>query len=294
MPRVVVLAHGGLGNQLFQLAAARSLAVDPLVLGYAGAWGAGHPTLVDLGIPVAYPHRMHRTRYPGIALRETWRDDVSSALARAWGAMTRTRVVGQRHPFDAPTVPEGRALVLNGYFQHPGWWGDSWRALASELAERGPQALSSYQADAPAVVKLRRSDYLSLGWALPERWLRDALSRSGLRDRPVIVAAEDDEARSFAAPVLADFGCTPESVPAFTGNPNIDDFWAIAGASTIIAANSSYAWWAAAIATVLRDGQATVIYPDPWLPNAWSDSPLPDLGLPGWIAEPTDFGTARA
>lgn len=294
MPRVVVLVQGGLGNQLFQLAAARSLAEDPLVLGYAGAWGAGHPTLVDLGFPVAYPHRVHRTRYPGVAVRETWRDDVSRTLARAWGVLDGTRVIWQSHPFEASIAPAGRTLVLDGYFQHPTWWGPSWLGLAEEIAERRPAGLDPYREGAPAAVKLRRSDYLDLGWALPGSWLRRAIERSGIRDQPVIVAAEDAETHAFARMILAEFGCSAEMTPAFTGNRNLDDFWALAGASSIVSANSSYSWWAAAVSMALNEGETTVIYPEPWLPNDWSDDPLPDFGLPGWIPEPTDFRIARA
>lgn len=293
MAQVVVLAHGGLGNQLFQYAAARSLDDHPMVLSYAGAWGAGHPSLADFGIQVAYPNRLARTRYPGIVMRESWRDDVSAVVARGWGGLRGIRAVEQAHPFDEGTVPPARLLVMTGYYQHPRWWGPSWRSVAAELATQAPAGLGEYRETQPVVVKLRRSDYLELGWGLSREWLRSALARANVRDRSVVVAAEDREGHEFANSVLEDFGCTLARVPAFTGNPNFDDFWAIAGARTIISANSSYSWWASAVAMVLSKDAVSVTYPHPWLPNRWSDEPLPSFGIPGWHAEETDFALRR-
>lgn len=55
-----------------------------------------------------------------------------------------------------------------------------------------------------------------------------------------------------------------------------------------IPARSSYRWWATAFASEPRDA-ATMVYPDPWLPNAWGNGRLPDLGLDGWIRVPAEF-----
>lgn len=285
MRSVSVLAHGGLGNQLFQYAAACSLADNPQVFSYAGAWGDGHPTLHDLKIEVTYPNRLHRTTIPGIAMRESWRDSVSAAVANAVGRIRHTHVITQRHPFDSRgLIPQHGALVLNGYFQHPSWWTRTWRSVASHIAELAPLLVREARQEALTVVKIRRSDYLALGWDLSRAWLERALEAVGIRDCPVIVLAEDEAARAFAIPVVQSFGCTVRNAPRFVENAHLSDFWVLASARTIVSANSSFSWWGAAVAEIL--GGATVAYPRPWLPNQWTREPLPDMGLPHW--QPVD------
>ena len=282
---VTVLAHGGLGNQLFQYAAAVSLDSSPHVLSYGGGWGSGHPTLADFGIPVKYPNRVDRSRVPGIELRETWKDAVSAEVAKAWGKVRGVEVITQAHPFTPrPDHVHSTHLVLNGYFQHPSWWNNSWRTVATQIADRAPREVLEARGSGPAVVKIRRSDYLDLGWALSADWLVRAFQALGLVDRDVIVLAEDSDGRDFALPIVREFGCSVVAAPRFVADPDLNDFWTLAHAQVIVCANSSFSWWGAAVAEVL--GGAHVGYPNPWLPNQWADEPLPDLGLPHWLPVP--------
>lgn len=279
---VTVLAHGGLGNQLFQYAAGVSLHSSPHVLSYGGGWGSGHPTLADFGIPVKYPNRLDRSRVPGIELRETWKDTISAEVARAWGKFRGIEVMTQAHPF-APRPEHVRSthLVLNGYFQHPSWWRNSWRTVATRIAEQAPREVWEDRGSSPAVVKIRRSDYLDLGWALSQAWLAHAFQAAGLMNTDVIVLAEDLEGKDFAAPVLQEFGCSVMPAPTYVPNPDLNDFWILARAHVIISANSSFSWWGAAVAEVF--GGASVVYPEPWLPGLLADEPVARMGLNHWM-----------
>jgi len=280
---VTVLTHGGLGNQLFQYAAARSLASAPRILSYAGAWGGNHPTLGDVGSSVTYPNRLLRTTVPGIAMKESWKDDVSARAARAVGRLRGITVVNQAHPFaERAELAGSGALVLNGYFQHPSWWADSWRGVAETIAEQAPGVVREGSNSGPTVIKIRRSDYLALGWALTEQWLSRAIAELDVAGNDVYVLAEDEETRGFAMPIVRDHGCQVLDAPRLVDNPHMNDFWTIAQGRIIISANSSFSWWASAVAEVLH--RATVAYPVPWLPNTWTHEELPDMGLPGWLA----------
>lgn len=283
MRSVTVFTHGGLGNQLFQLAAGHSLGDVRQILSYSGGWGTGHPTLADFGVPVVYPHRLLRTTVPGIAMKESWKDDVSARAARAVGRLRGITVVHQAHPFaEREELTGSGALVLNGYFQHPSWWVNSWRGVAEMLAEQAPDSVRKGETTGPVVIKIRRSDYLTLGWALTEQWLSRAIEALDVAGSDVYLLAEDEETRSFAIPIVRAHGCQVLDVPRIVENPHVNDFWTIAQGRIIISANSSFSWWAAAVAEVLHG--ATVAYPVPWLPNTWSHEELPDMGLPGWLA----------
>lgn len=295
-PLVSVILRGGFGNQLFQYAAALDAATRrgdeaPLVLSYGNEWGDDHPTLGGvLPVSVAYPDRMLRSTIPGICVRETWKDRVSIALASAFGAVRGTVVWRQRDPFAPDLPPQDRPVVLDGWFQHPRWWSGSWRTVAEELAAVAPKALLESNHRGLPAVHLRRGDYLRSGWELHARTYREAFGRLGWRDREVLVIAGDAESRAFITPILGEFGCIPTSPPALTGNPNIDDFWNLAGAGELVIANSSYSWWAAAAGRALGATEA-VIFPAPWLPNEWGSHELPEMGPPGdgWLSVPTHF-----
>lgn len=283
MRHVTVLAHGGLGNQLFQLAAGYSLGAVNRTLSYSSGWKSGHPTLADLGLPVAYPNRLVRTTVPGVAMRETWKDEVSERVARALGALRGITVVTQEHPFDErPVEMESDRLVLSGYFQHPSWWSDSWRSIADLIADQAPNSAQTTSSKIHAVVKVRRSDYLELGWALTSDWLSHAIELLGFAGQDVHVLAEDEETRAFAIPILHAHRCKVVPPPTLVPNPHLNDFWTMALSHQVISANSSFSWWACAVAEVMHG--SSVAYPTPWLPRNWSRKALPDMGLPGWIS----------
>lgn len=285
-----VLLRGGLGNQLFQLAAGyRVLGVGTgtlQLLSYGNEWGPGHPDVRSLlGIDVQYPHRMYRSMLPGVAVRESWKDSISisMALALVSGWVTDTRFVSQSDPYAPFALQPARAYVLDGFFQHRDWWMPTWQRVAEQIREREPRAATDLRGEGVAAVKLRRSDYLGRGIVLVEDYYRDAIEMLGLRDQPVTVICEDPIEIDAFSRLLSDYGCVVRKASVFTGNPNIDDFWNLTAATTHVLANSSYSWWAAAVSQIASPS-TRVAYPSPWLPNAWSNRQLPDMGIEGWIA----------
>jgi hypothetical protein len=291
---VALRLRGGFGNQLFQFAAGRRVLLGSdggqlMVLSYGNEWGTEHPDLASVaGVPVEYPHRWHRLRFPVLDARETWKDDVSHAVATGWAAATRTCVFVQRDPFEGYDLPSARRYALDGHFQHPDWWSQTWSSVAREVHLREPAPVAELRRRGTVAVKLRRSDYVGSGWVLPDDFYRTALDQLGVRDADVTVVCEENENLDDFADLLAEFGCRAVAPVSITGNRNYDDFWNLAAASTLVIANSSYCWWAAAVAQVADDA-VRVAYPHPWLPNEWSDQPMPDMGLDGWLRVATEF-----
>lgn len=235
-----------------------------------------------------YPNRGVRTSTPGIAVKESSLDDVSAFIASSLGVISRTQVIRQSHPFASQEACRlrGNKWVLNGSFQHPSWWIESWETLAQICEESSPDEVKDFRVSQPNVVKLRRSDYLDLGWALDLNWLRQAFFDLNLPGKPVYVISEDEESKHFVAPLLNELDCEFKKAPRFSDNPHMDDFWAISAGANIISPNSSFSWWAAAIAGLGRS--AKVAYPKPWLPNIWTDESIPDFGIQDWIAVQAD------
>ena len=292
--RVVLLLHGGLGNQLFQYAAAIDLVLDHdpdrvLVLSYGNEWGNDHPDLATMaGVPIHYPHRGYRSLIPGIAVRESWKDVISSVTARAWGTLTGARVVHQGDPFAKRDVPSARTVILDGFFQHPSWWEGSWERVARVINAHRPNGVDEVRSHQRTAIKIRRSDYVGRGIVLTELYYTQALDTLGIVDCEVTVVCEDIDYLSHFSTLLGERGCSAHLSEPITSNPNVDDFWHLASSRRQVLANSSYCWWAAAVAKVAMT-ETSAVYPVPWLPNSWNAGAVPDLGLPGWSAVPAEF-----
>lgn len=291
---VSLVLRGGLGNQLFQYAAARRLlqgapSAGLTLLSYGNEWGPDHPDLASLlGVPITYPNRVARSTIPSIAIRESWKDPISAVLARLVGAVRGTAVVKQADPYGPFVLPHGRRFVLDGFFQNREWWGPVWHEVAKAIHHSEPAAVAQLRRERRSVVKLRRSDYLGRGIVLNDEYYRDALAALEIRDQEVTVICEDLDAMSSFDRLLSEFGCTLRAPEPITGNVNIDDFWHMAAADRQILANSSYSWWAAAVAQV-AGATARAAYPVPWLPNTWSDTAMPDMGMERWVSIPAGF-----
>lgn len=275
---VCVRLKGGFGNQLFQWAAALGIDPEARAYGYGERRGPGHPALSDAGVQTLYPDRKSRTLVPGLAVRESKVDAVSIWLARIVESARGWNVVSQHSPFETKPTDLSSRVFLDGWFQHHSWWRDSWAAVAEQLRTSAPE---NFRPHDHVVVKVRLSDYKKLGWALQESYFREAFEHLQVRNCEVIVLGEDDEATGFLTRTLERANCRSINAPVWTGNRNIDDFWTIAGANRVIQANSSYSWWASAVAK-LRNPGVEVAYPVPWLPNAWGRDLTPDMGLIGW------------
>jgi len=294
--QVSVLLHGGLGNQLFQLAAAQRLIEQRsdqechlLLLSYGNEWGPDHPDISRLlGLPITYPNRRLRTTIPGISVRESWKDSVSSVIGGVIGRLRNIQVIRQTDPY-GPAIDSTRGdIVLDGFFQHPDWWLPSWSRVASSIFQRAPRGFADLCSEQRTVIKLRRSDYLGRGIALTDNYYQRAIDTLGIRNRVVTVICEDREAASDIQPMLAAAECSIREPEPITGDPNVDDFWHLAAAQTQVLANSSYCWWAAAVAS-MTNVHAVIAYPDPWLPNVWGAGRVPDMGIAGWIRVPAEF-----
>jgi len=203
-------------------------------------------------------------------------------MARVVGSLRGTAVVTQTHPFAEKSVShDSSSFVLNGYFQHPTWWESTWRSVAEQIANSAPPSVLNGSSSGPVIIKIRRSDYLELDWELSAGWLSQAIEALDVAGSDVCLLGEDEETRAFAYPIIESHGCRVVETPVLVENPHLNDFWNLVRGRTIISANSSFSWWAAAVAGVVHD--ATVGYPDPWLPNIWTGERLPKMGLPHWI-----------
>jgi len=287
---VLVRLQGGLGNQLFQYAAALELSevrrCDVMVYGHEdvirvleAALDARLPRVeakLDLTVPVAVrPKEMKGSQRLLIRV-----------LGKAAG--TRTNLIRQlpQQAHAAPTSQVRRAMrskrsvAFDGYFQHADFAGSSIDIVASLLAARIPAA--TRRPDTVGIF-VRRGDYVSLGFQLSPDFYFAALEiADSERHCSVLVACDDRLAGQSVARELEARGWAAALAPASVQAPVHEDLFALAGCRHLVMSNSTYSWWGAKIGDILwRDENRRVIAPDPWSPGPERPSPPR-----GWYALP--------
>ena len=297
---VVVRLFAGLGNQMFQYAAALGLAVrqNRVLKIDVSAFEAceNRPYQLDcLKVP-------QKIFYTGVPLFQSASNSIAARVIRrikrrVFKANTfRKGVYREPHFHFDPAFFDlsGTEILLNGYFQSPRYF----ESVAELLRERFQPAapLSATAADwaakiaaSPCSVSLhvRRGDYLEA----PNSALHDALDR-GYYDRAVNLiqrlAGETVEfflfsdEPDFIAEAFADL---PDAhVVRSDPDKSWEDMFLMARCRHHIIANSSYSWWGAWL-NPAEDKR--VIAPARWLaPNEMAARNVLDLYPLDWILLP--------
>jgi Glycosyl transferase family 11 len=287
---VVVRLTGGLGNQLFQYATARRLALV-----------RGAPLVLDLGwfrheaphYPAARPYELGCFGLPArlVSLSPAtiarWEQGLTARVGRWPGRRIRLPVIQQGEDWDVvdDRVLDGPAdVVLLGYWQSERYFEDAAETIRDELTlpvapdVRFGRLLEAIGSSEAIAVHVRRGDYVSIPQVaerhgtLPPSYYRQALSlvreRAGA-EAHVFVFSDDPE---WAAEHLdldlpaTHVGRTGWSAPA--------ELRLMASCRHHVIANSSYSWWGAWLAE--RAGQVVVA------PRAWFRDRSTAIVPPRW------------
>jgi len=289
---VIVQLEGGLGNQLFQYAVGRALALrthTELRLDL-GQLGDGRYRPYRLGIfdlearpagkgEVPFEFRQwHRSRLG----RKVFGHLPRSFLKHVRGGPRVVRESG--FAFDDSVAPVTGDVYLVGFWQSPRYFDDAAEVIRSDLAlspgRVGVRAdlAAEVGKDGTVSVHVRRGDYVSHALMSPcsvayyERALELLATRVQLRR--VYVFSDDitwarDELQ-FAVPTIF--------VSASGGGSDTADFFLMGLCQHHIIANSSFSWWAAWLGRHL-DGY--VISPSRWFNDATIDTR--DLRPADWL-----------
>lgn len=272
MDKVFVRLIGGLGNQLFQWAAAasfvgmdgvRALSVKP----------SQHSTLDDLA-PGMLRHasRLERLSIGDCAyIRPPLLQRALSDALRSRAELAKSRYHGQGDELvDAFAIrPEGiRPCVLQGYFQDPSWYEGAVESVIEGLLAHAPAGWeTSVDAGNYTILSSRRGDYLPLGWDLSVQYYFDALAQIE-DDAPLVVVGDDATFVAGLGRELARRGRRVIDLPLLHAHHAVSDFWSIAAAKNVVMSNSTFCWWATRVATRRRQARSvagTVVFPDQWV-----------------------------
>ena len=289
---------GRLGNQMFQYAAARTLAES---LGCGLLVAGNTPTRRfgvlsrGLGFDRRPPHegmrqngqlheafgcgpsfvrgRLHELAVP--LVRRRWFPNLFRPRMIAFGSE-------EFEDFDARFFVQGGGTWLDGLFQSPDYFAGrrsevrNWFGETSESACRVESIVRQWPKppERMAAVHVRRGDYLNshggVGWTLPLGYYRDALAHLPEGTRVALFSDDPD----WAAEQFKNW-----QPWVSRGNTPVVDMLAMARCRWMAIANSSFSWWAAWLNS---DPEKTIFAPEfhlgfklgQWLPGG--------IAVDGW------------
>jgi hypothetical protein len=282
---VSVRIAGGLGNQMFQYAAARALALRhgvPLELDL-GFYDAGRHRAYELG---AFPLGPHSVLQPPTG---AW-PRARAALARRWRRWTGPGVAEYREPHvqvDPRFASLQPPVRLVGYFQSARYFDDCEATIRQELAPPpAADALSREIAQRlganSVALHVRRGDYVSnpknaaLFAVCGVDYFVRALAH--LSETAEVFVFSDDMAWARAHLPAALAPRTLVFVDDGSRRSGLADLWLMAQARHHVIANSSLSWWGAWLAA---PSGGLKVAPARWFVDAAMDDR--DLVPAGWL-----------
>ena len=255
---------GGLGNQLFQWAAANYYAqttkkVTILDLTYcSNRFEAHKSSITDLEFDSAFTLPIEISNKPISAYGGEWLASRSRYLNKARNLIQDRNVL--RTTGFIEDLEDKNSKILRGYFQ-------TYKYLENLSKNPVQAALSlkntnySKKESSEVAIHIRRGDYLALKQTfgiLSNQYYLMAIDRLKEIVTPskIVIFSNDRQAAENLASEIGPLASV------FRSNSDVSDaaiLIELSGFNYIVTANSSYSWWAAAL-----NNKKTVVYPKPW------------------------------
>jgi hypothetical protein len=293
---------GGVGNQLFQYAAGRTIAAErdlPLQVSARRAHATrtlGIRDLLDVPKSALTRHERFLAGFPDaafewmpLALRKTVRT-LDRRIARYF-------VLEQAQLQMADPKPElddhWRYIHLRGFFQHPTYYEPVLDAVIEEMVSKLRDKLDVTSGDGVVAMHFRRGDYVLNGYDLPLSFHEEALAAvaNAHSVRRVVVMSDDVAFSALAAEHFGRRGFDVLDFESESGHTDLDSFLMLATAQHVVMSNSTFVWWAALIGDRLRRTNRMVVCPKPWMPaRAAASIPVDrvDLARAEWVVQTID------
>lgn len=291
--KVIVQLLGGLGNQMFQYAAAKRLAIEK-----------NTPLMIDISSFETYSLR----KYGLSNFRVNAKIADSEVLLRFKHPSRFSQLVEKVQPyykrhifnerlwfyFDPNILLTPNQVYLRGYFQNEAYFKSIEKLLREDFSLKATPSLaattfaSQINNIQSVSLHVRRGDYstnpaaLHMHGLLPISYYEEVINQIiNQVERAVFVVFSDDigwvkENLKFSVPVIW-----------VNGLPDYEDLWLMSLCKHHIVANSSFSWWGAWLST----NRPKLVYaPDPWFANP--PTPTGDIVPHNWHKISTTFITS--
>jgi hypothetical protein len=295
-----VSLSGGVGNQLFQYAAGRTIAAErnvPLQVVARPAHTSRNLGIRDLiGIPKAAltPHQRFLGGFPDAPLKRlpvALRQPVKSFDRRAARYLVLEQTQLQMADPKIEIDQRWRDIQLRGFFQHATYYEPVLDTIIDEMISKLGDRVDLAGGDDVVAMHFRRGDYVLNGYDLPLSFHEEGLSAvaSAHSIRRVVVMSDDVAFSALAAEHFRSRGFDVSDFESESAHSDLDTFVTLATAQHVVMSNSTFVWWAAVIGDRLRHDERLVVCPKPWMPaRAAASIPVEHLDLcrTGWSILP--------
>ena len=289
---ITVKLRGGLGNQLFQFALGRSLALRRNTgLGFDLSW-FGNELAIDTPRPYALEPYDLDVSLDG-ADHPSSRPDPKTRIGRLL-ASRDARLIKQRgHGYDPAVMSAPDGCLLDGYWQSEKYFVDAAPTVREELAlpsptdPRNSDLLSRISSEHSVGVHIRRGDYVTnrrthAFHGMPTvDWYRSAVDRVAARVDGIELFVFSDDPDWVLAEFRHDH---PTTYVRHNGQAAHEDLRLLAACSHHILSNSSFSWWGAWLGE--KPGQIAIA-PTPWIRRA--PAATQDVVPDRWVTLPMDL-----
>lgn len=242
---IITELNGGLGNQLFQYAIGKQLAVQhhtQLLLDTAWLSGQAGATVFPFQAidPVATiaPRQLVE---PFATTANRWRRITRRIINTYWPH--RITFIRERHPYRKVSFPAPASCYLTGYWQHSGYFTaiSDWLRSSLQTLLR-PYVPSAFHVDSQSVcLHIRRGDYVTNRryHTLPAHYYASALQLLQARVGPVqvyVFSDDPDWCRQYLTLAEPVWFCPPA--------PALVHLAQMSSCSHFIIPNSTFSWWA--------------------------------------------------
>lgn len=271
---VVIRLRGGVGNQLFEWAAARAIAARNQV----PLWLDTHTGFIGDRFERVFSLEWFRITAPVLSANAAWRIwNTHGRGARAFSILERVirRATGRNYWRSIKRMRVSGVRMLDGYFQSPLYFDDAEETIRSELQFRTPiegdGVLRRHIVDCESIaVHVRREHELTAAslrtgegtdeaCGLPPRYYHDAICELSTNVRNGHIFVFGDRPRWF----LKHCQCDLPTTVVQTGSDRCD-LWLMSQCRHHVISNSSFAWWGA---WMQRGPQHMVVAPERFSAN---------------------------
>jgi len=279
MKKIKVEFIGGLGNQLFQYAAAKKLEnkflnYKPIYHGQEANW-SNQSVNIDFYLKIIIKKNIsNRYIHEYQRLKDFLFGHVINDLPE--------------NKYNFENIPKKNYFILRGFFQNSTWYNDVLDEVCDEIVAYSKERIFDSFEESDLVIQFRRSDYIKYGWEINIDYYFKALAiLNKNKEKKITVVSEDIQFNDLLYEKLESEGY--KTLPTKVNNfflKSVSDFTTLIKSKNLIMANSTFGWWAASIRSKLGYDNNTVILPKFWFPKIKNFHP----GNPyGWLEIENSF-----
>ena len=279
MKKIKVEFIGGLGNQLFQYAAAKKL--KKKLLNYKSIYYSEKVNWSNQSVNIDF--------YLKIIIKKFSLNRYTREYQRLKDFLfghVLDDIPMNKYNFEI--IPKKKYFILRGFFQNSTWYNDVLDEVCDEIVACSKEKIFDSFEESDLVIQFRRSDYIKLGWEINIDYYFKALAiLNKNKEKKITIVSEDLQFNDLLYEKLESEGykILPMKVNKFFLK-SVSGFTTLIKSKNLIMANSSFGWWAASIRSKLGYDNNTVILPKFWFPMTKNFHP----GNPyGWLEIENSF-----